>query len=182
MKTTSYGTLMVVVSAVGFGLMGIFAKIAYGEGMTVGTLLACRFLIAAALFWGTLAIVRPRFTLTRRETITLHLMGVGGYAVMATLLFTAFYLIPASLAEMLFYAYPALVCLLMRWLDKEPVTVRKAASLGIGMLGTALVLGVPAGMAGVALVLCSLLAAELKSGASSRKRETRVRAEFSRSS
>ena len=47
----SPGALICLASAVAFGAMGIFGKLAYDEGATVGTLLAVRFLLAAALFW-----------------------------------------------------------------------------------------------------------------------------------
>ena len=45
------GPALCLVSAAAFGAMAIFGKLAYDEGATVGTLLAVRFLIAAALFW-----------------------------------------------------------------------------------------------------------------------------------
>ena len=38
-------------SAAAFGTMGVFGKLAYDEGASVGTLLATRFVLAAALFW-----------------------------------------------------------------------------------------------------------------------------------
>ena len=45
------GALLCLASAAAFGAMGIFGKLAYGDGATVGTLLACRFVLAATLFW-----------------------------------------------------------------------------------------------------------------------------------
>ena len=48
----SRGALVCLASAVAFGAMGIFGKLAYEHGATVGTLLAVRFVLAAALFWG----------------------------------------------------------------------------------------------------------------------------------
>jgi drug/metabolite transporter (DMT)-like permease len=47
----SSGTLLCLASGAAFGAMAVFGKLAYGEGATVGTLLAVRFLLAAALFW-----------------------------------------------------------------------------------------------------------------------------------
>src|SRR5436190_14360525 len=47
----SSGTLMCLGSGAAFGAMAIFGKLAYGEGATVGTLLAVRFTLAAVLFW-----------------------------------------------------------------------------------------------------------------------------------
>ena len=46
----STGTLLCLGSAAGFGAMAVFGKLAYDNGATVGTLLAVRFALAAALF------------------------------------------------------------------------------------------------------------------------------------
>ena len=51
----SSGPLMCIASAAAFGAMGVFGKLAYGEGATVGTLLAVRFALAALLFWALIA-------------------------------------------------------------------------------------------------------------------------------
>ena len=45
------GTLMCLASGAAFGAMAVFGKLAYDEGVTVGTLLAVRFGMAAVLFW-----------------------------------------------------------------------------------------------------------------------------------
>ena len=42
----STGTLMCIASAAAFGAMAVFGKLAYGEGVSVGTLLAARFVLA----------------------------------------------------------------------------------------------------------------------------------------
>ena len=46
----STGTLLCVGSAAAFGAMAVLGKLAYENGATVGTLLAVRFTLAAALF------------------------------------------------------------------------------------------------------------------------------------
>jgi drug/metabolite transporter (DMT)-like permease len=45
----STGALLCLASAAAFGAMGIFGKLAYDDGATVGTLLATRFVVVAAL-------------------------------------------------------------------------------------------------------------------------------------
>ena len=52
---SSSGTLLCLGSGAAFGAMGIFGKLAYGDGATVGTLLASRFVLAALLFWALVA-------------------------------------------------------------------------------------------------------------------------------
>ncbi len=68
----STGPLLCLASATAFGAMGIFGKLAYGEGASVGTLLATRFVLAAALFWGDPGVHRwpswsPRAVPARRR-------------------------------------------------------------------------------------------------------------------
>ena len=54
------GVVMCLASAAAFGAMGVFGKLAYEEGATVGTLLATRFAVAALVLWlATLAHRRP---------------------------------------------------------------------------------------------------------------------------
>lgn len=45
------GALYCLASAAAFGAMGVFGRLAYDEGATVGTLLSTRFVLAAALLW-----------------------------------------------------------------------------------------------------------------------------------
>lgn len=47
----SAGALLCLASASAFGAMGIFGKLAYEEGANLGTLLAVRFVLAAAVLW-----------------------------------------------------------------------------------------------------------------------------------
>ena len=45
------GMVLCLASAASFGAMGVFGKVAYGEGATVSTLLSARFALAAVLLW-----------------------------------------------------------------------------------------------------------------------------------
>ena len=52
------GAILCLLSAIGFGAMAVFGKLAYDEGASVGTLLATRFVLAAALLWLVVACTR----------------------------------------------------------------------------------------------------------------------------
>ena len=52
-----------------FGGIGIFGKLAYGEGSTVGTLLSVRFVVAAVLLWGLTAATGALAGLRRLATL-----------------------------------------------------------------------------------------------------------------
>ena len=74
------GAIFCLLSAVAFGAMGIFGKLAYDEGVTVSDLLLVRFGIAAVVM---LAIVRWRGgfgRLSLRTTLAAFAMGAFGYA------------------------------------------------------------------------------------------------------
>src|SRR4051794_25188889 len=101
------GIALCVLSACGFGAMAIFAKEAYAEGVTVVTLLAVRFVMAALLFWAVVLIRRTPLP-SRRVLLTGLALGAGGYAVQAGLYFAALTRIDASLVSLLLYLYPAL--------------------------------------------------------------------------
>src|SRR5437879_670441 len=96
------GVALCVVSAVGFGLMAIFAKEAYRGGAGVPTLLALRFTLAAAAFWAIVAVRRP--ARPERRTILAGLgLGAVGYALQAGAYFAALTRIDASLTSLLLY-------------------------------------------------------------------------------
>ena len=88
----SPGTLLCLGSGAAFGAMAIFGKLAYGDGATVGTLLAVRFALAAALFWalvlagGAAAEIRA---LRRRDVGVGLALGGAGYALQAGCYFAA---------------------------------------------------------------------------------------------
>src|SRR4051812_31083129 len=102
------GFALVLASAVGFGAMAIFAKVAYDDGVDVPTLLALRFAFAAGLLWAI--VLRTGRVLPSRRTLAAGL-ALGGfvYASESGAFFLALERIDASLASLLLYAYPALV-------------------------------------------------------------------------
>ncbi|MDP8968583.1 MAG: EamA/RhaT family transporter, partial [Actinomycetota bacterium] len=50
------GVALCLLSAVGFGLMAIFAKEAYAAGLGLTALLAARFVLAACVLWAIVAL------------------------------------------------------------------------------------------------------------------------------
>lgn len=133
------GVALCLVSAVGFGLMAIFAKEAYRAGLGVTSLLAARFVVAAAVFWIIVAL-RPAPLPPRRLVVACLALGSAGYAAQAGLFFTALQHIDASLTSLLLYTYPALVFCAAVALRRERFTPWKAGALLLASGGAALVL------------------------------------------
>ncbi|MEA2154743.1 MAG: hypothetical protein QOE11_883 [Solirubrobacteraceae bacterium] len=133
------GIVLCLVSACGFGLMAIFAKEAYLAGLGVTSLLAARFVLAAALFWAIVAL-RPATRPPRRLVVGCLALGCVGYAAQAGFFFSALQHIDASLTSLLLYVYPALVFCAAVALGRERVDPWKAGALVLASAGAALVL------------------------------------------
>jgi drug/metabolite transporter (DMT)-like permease len=138
----SSGTLMCLGSGAAFGAMAIFGKLAFSEGATVGTLLAARFVLAAALFWilvlarGGIGEVRA---LGRRDIGIGLALGACGYALQAGCYFAALERIDASLLSLLLYTFPAIVAAAAVALGRERMTGRRLAALALSSAGLVLV-------------------------------------------
>lgn len=143
------GILLCLASAASFGGMGIFGTLAYSDGATVGTLLATRFTVAAALFWvlvGVIAARRPRPAdagrrspmIARRDAVAAVTLGVV-YAASAGCYFTALRRIDPGLLSLLLYTSPAMVAVAAIALGRERGSLRTATALALGTGGLALV-------------------------------------------
>jgi len=140
------GVALCLASAVGFGAMAIFAKEAYAGGASIATLLAIRFTLAAAVLWALVFPRRSRSRLTdlspqgrRASRVAGPALGVL-YAVEACVWFYALPRIDVALAELLLYAYPALVVVGAALLGRERLTRGRIQALALSSIGTALVL------------------------------------------
>ena len=139
----SRGALVCLASAVAFGAMGIFGKLAYDEGATVGTLLAVRFLLAAALFWALVVATgaaRQVRTLSGRDVGIALGLGAVGYSAQAGAYFAALQRLDAGLLSLLLYTFPAMVTVAAIALGRERASRRKAGALVIASAGLVLVL------------------------------------------
>src|SRR5919206_5119969 len=130
----SSGTLICLASATAFGAMAVFGKLAYAGGATVGTLLAVRFGLAAALFWagGALADLRG---IGRRDVAGALALGACGYALQAGGYFAALERIDASLLSLLLYTFPAIVAIAAAALGRERLHARRTAALALACGG-----------------------------------------------
>jgi drug/metabolite transporter (DMT)-like permease len=134
----SSGTLLCLASAAAFGAMGVFGKLAYAEGATVGTLLAVRFALAAGLFWAGGA-ARELRALAPRDVAAGLALGACGYALQAGCYFAALERIDASLLSLLLYTFPAIVAVAAVALGRERPEARRFGALGLASCGLVLV-------------------------------------------
>lgn len=150
--TRRLGLTAVVLSAVCFGAMPVFARLATSSGMDTVSLLAVRFASAAVVLWGLVLIARR--SIPRGRTLaTLIAMGAVGYVAQSYCYFEALTMAPAGLVALLFYLYPVLVTAGSAAFLGERLTVPKAVALALALGGTALMLGRPEGGRSLGIVL-----------------------------
>lgn len=153
------GRALVILSAVGFGLMPIFARYAYTAGLTVPTLLLLRFTLAAALLFGYLT-VTGRFVMPRRRELAgLLLLGGVLYAAQSLLYFTSVRFISPALTALLLYLYPAIVLVLTAVVTRTRPAPARIAAVIVSLIGLGVVLGSPSAATGWFGVLCGIGAA-----------------------
>jgi drug/metabolite transporter (DMT)-like permease len=125
--------------------MAVLAKSAYGDGATVGTLLAARFGLAAGVLWvvvGVSAARRARMAALRPRDVAAGLaLGAAAYAVQAGCYFAALERLDASIAALLVYTFPALVAAGAVALGRERLDARRLVALALAGAGLALVVG-----------------------------------------
>lgn len=108
-KNRLKGTVLVIISAMTFGSLPIFSKLAYIEGMSVSNLLFFRFLTASIILWLYVFIKRLTFKVSKDVFIRLILISLIGYTASASGLFYAYKYISSSLATIIIYCYPIIV-------------------------------------------------------------------------
>jgi drug/metabolite transporter (DMT)-like permease len=95
------GLALCLVSAAGFGSLAIFGKQAYAGGLGVVGVLVMRFAVAAPLLVGLALVARRSLRVGWATGLRLLALGGIGYAIQATLFFTALTRISAGLAGLL---------------------------------------------------------------------------------
>jgi drug/metabolite transporter (DMT)-like permease len=133
------GTVLCLASGAAFGAMGVFGKLAYDEGATVGTLLAVRFSLAALMFWALVVAAGEARGLARRDAGAGLAVGAGCYTLQAGLYFAALERIDASLLSLLVFTFPAIVAAAAVLLGRERLDGRRVAALALASGGLVLV-------------------------------------------
>jgi drug/metabolite transporter (DMT)-like permease len=132
------GVALVIGSAVCFGTLGVFGKLAYRLGLTTPQLLSYRFALAALLLWLAALVIRQGLP-PRRSLIGLAIMGGVGYVGQSASYFSALHFIPVSTTALLLYTFPVVVTLLAWLLFGERLGWTKIGAVGLAFIGTMLV-------------------------------------------
>lgn len=155
-------TACVLLSALGFGSLALWAKLGFRAGIDPVTLLAARFSVAAPLLLAACALRDPKaLKRPQGEVAVLLLQGAAGYGTPALLAFLAFRITSGAVVSALYFTFPIWVTIGVALLFRERIGPRQAAALVLAVGGSALAAGVVdgGGDAPVTGVLFSLGAA-----------------------
>ena len=142
MTSRGIGILQIVVSGVGFGLLGLAGKATAARGITTGEHLALRFLIASLVLTLYLLIFdRRALAFSKRTAAKCVGLGAFGYALFSTWYFTALSGLSASLTVLLLYTYPVIVTVFGRLFLKQALPPRGLLALASVSFGLILLVG-----------------------------------------
>lgn len=135
------GYLQVLLAGCGFGFLGVFGKLAFRSGLSIGELLVWRFVVAAGVLWVGLVVFRREWILLNfKQILICFLLGIFGYAVFSSLYFEAIRGMSVALAAMLLFTFPIYVSLGAHFVLKEKMSSAQILSLGLATLGMVVLL------------------------------------------
>ena len=135
------GTIEISIGSVGFGFLGIFGKLAFKSGLSVGEFLSYRFTLAALLIWIFLLLFRPSWVrLNKRQIFIAAMLGIFGYAFFSTLYFKAIEGVSVTLAALLLYTYPFWVNVFSHFFTHDKISGKEALCLVAASAGLVLLL------------------------------------------
>lgn len=159
MKRHTVGVFFVLIASAGFGTLAIFGKFAEAAGLNTATLLTFRFAIGAALLWAGLLFLGRVRALSRDQLRTAVALGLL-YAGFSALFFWGLLYVPAGVAAIAFYTYPAYVYAISVAVLGEGLSRLKLLALLVAVAGVGLIVGADAAAVdpvGVGLVLLAAL-------------------------
>jgi drug/metabolite transporter (DMT)-like permease len=139
-RSPAAGMALVALGAIGFGLMPLFARTAYADGLSALSLLSWRFAFAFACLLPFL----PKLLAAKTDTLVAVLAGAG-YMGINLFYFLALERLTVALTVLILFTYP-LFTILIGWLGfREKLTWQNAAAAVIVLLAAILILA-PTGL------------------------------------
>ncbi len=128
------GVVLVIISALGFGTLAIFGKLAYAEGLNPLSTLVWRLGGAAMALWVWL-LLQNQWQVRWRSATAAFFLGAFGYAIQSVLFFSALEQASAGMTALMFYTYPAFVAFLSWVIYRQHLSSWQIKALGLALLG-----------------------------------------------
>lgn len=136
------GFFYAIGSAIAFGFMPFFAKIAYSAGATAVSTVFYRFILAALMLFAYFKIAKIEFKIKDKKQLRkIIFLSVFGYAATCITLFLSYNYVSVGLATTLHFIYPGVVVLLCFFLYKEKLGLGKLICLLLSLVGIYVLIG-----------------------------------------
>jgi drug/metabolite transporter (DMT)-like permease len=141
MNRFNKGAVYIFISAVCFSILPVLAVYAYKDGTNVITLLVVRFFLASLFFFSFIMFRRVKLDVSIGKLVKLFILGGVCFAFLSIFYFSAVKYIPASMAALILYTYPAMVALVSTMVFKERLRMQTVIPIILSFIGLAMVLG-----------------------------------------
>jgi len=156
-----FGGVLAAAASLQFGVIVVVGKRVLERGMTVESMLAFRFWVAASLLVLVLVVLRRPLLAAPGERVGTAALAVFGYGVEATFFFTAARHGTAAAVTLLFFTYPVFVTLGAWFFGRRSPARLTVAALVLAVVGAGIVAGTGAGLSidstGVVFALAAAL-------------------------
>ena len=132
---------LILIAASAYAMLSIGIGLAARDGVTLSTLMAWRYALAAPIL--ALIAGAATFRVPFRNAMLLVVLGGGGQSLVTWLSLSALEWLPAAALGFLFYTYPAWVAVFAAIAGTERLTGVRVAALGVALVGITLMVGVP---------------------------------------
>ena len=141
-RRRSLGVAQIAISGFTFGFLGVFGKLAYRYGLTIGELLSYRFLVASLIMaLGLGVFARSKLRIGLKDLYMCAGLGLFGYAVFSTFYFASIKGVSVAMASLLLYTYPMLVAVGSRIFFGTRLTRAQLLAVPLAFVGLIVLLG-----------------------------------------
>jgi drug/metabolite transporter (DMT)-like permease len=133
----SKGTFLVILSAIFFSTEAIFSKLAYTSGVNFLSTITFRSAFVSLLLLAVMLLINQGLKVPKASWKLLGLLMVI-FNTIGTCLFKAIEILPASLAILFFYSFPAFTCLFDYLIKGEKLSRTKLLALVLAFCGLTL--------------------------------------------
>lgn len=160
MKNSIKGYALGIIAAASYGTNPLFAIPLYGAGLTPDSVLSLRYLVALPVVAAMILLRGRGFRVTRRELLTLVVLGLL-VAVSSLTLFMSYNYMDVGIASTILFVYPIMVAVIMAAVYKEKAGWMTIVCIALATVGIGLLMGNPDGgfvsITGTILVVASAL-------------------------
>ncbi len=160
MKNSIKGYALSIIAAASYGTNPLFAIPLYGAGLTPDSVLFLRYLVALPVVAAMILLRGRGFRVTRRELLTLVVLGLL-VAVSSLTLFMSYNYMDVGIASTILFVYPIMVAVIMAAVYKEKAGWMTIVCIALATVGIGLLMGNPDGgfvsITGTILVVASAL-------------------------